>query len=196
MSPAATVPAVGNTVCLNQRLVREAPFPSSSSHPRQKIQLMSRSVIDPCPVPPRLTEIPLCLLLGAFGQLQLLVPRRRPLPHGIVEALEALVAEAGAAGVFGRELVYRLADAVEDVEQMLHGRRDLHGRRVGHVQDRVGKVGDEVQQQSVRGRCLEQREIVLRDQLAHGRREREGILLWRRCGEKGEVGRRRSRLVA
>ena len=149
---------------------------------------MAGAVVDACAVPEHLLKVPRHLDHRALGHTQPRMPCVRALPNGIIKSLEALVSEP-ARGVLGGELHDCFLDMREDVKEGLNSGGDGAGGRVGFVEDGVVEVCDEGEEEVVCWGGLEEFEVVLCDELAHGLGEGVGVY-WRWWGGlEGDVRR-------
>lgn len=158
--------------------------------PGNKVQLVARAVVDPCPVSETLHEIPSHLLHGRIlGQSQIFVPPRSPLGHSVIEAYKRLVPEP-TCSLLGRVFIDELVHFSKDGQEFLDKRGDLAWVRVWQIEDRVPEVGYERNDELVGGGGAVEGEVVDRCELFGGKGEGYGGEGGRRGGGGGDAGGR------
>lgn len=170
----------GWDVC--QQLVVGDEVTGGCPQPGNKVQLVARAVVDPCPVPETLHEIPSHLFRRRIpGQSQFLVPSRCPLRYSVIEAYKRLVPEP-TCSLLGRVFIDELVHFFKDSQELLDKRGDLAWVRVRQIEDRVPEVGYECNDELVGGGGTVEGEVVDRCELFGGKGEGYG-------GEGGWWGR-------
>lgn len=141
-------------VVVGDEVIGERPQPGN------KVQLVARAVVDPCPVSETLHEIPSHLLhRRILGQSQIFVPPRSPLGHSVIEAYERLVPEP-TCSLVGRVFIDELVHFSKDGQEFLDKRGDLAWVRVRQIEDRVPEVGYERNDELVGGGGAVEGEVV------------------------------------